>query len=656
MRLFNDYAVSHIIGYLLTLIITAIMVTSFLFATNSIIDNNIKEAADLYAENLANQVADSIVKCYNVKSQYPNSRYINEIEVPLKLINRYEYYIEVENDNVWVRSEDGRIVKNSPLFGISDRILMDITGTVNGQYGKINISCGINDYKYKFDFGPENSLLEYGYVKVSEPPSSPDAWDSDYDYNPSDGAGWKYRIPITINNPIPPSKVLDNYTLFIKLNDSNFDYSLANSDGSDLRFSKSNGDNLNYWIERWNSRDSHVSRIWVNSSTLLFYGENTIYMYFGNQEAKSESNGDLTFLFFDDFSGGDSALNEKWNSYTGAGLIKVVNNDILKIMNGAALISKVKADLPEQCTIWTPHFIMEAKVKSEGTNDREASIFAKAQTGNIPPYETGYVLKSGKFTDDENISIQMYDFLNDEWKKSIDGNIGESVSGNWYRLSLIIYDSDIIGCRYYYDNFSLDGYIYDQDTTYDDPGCVGLCTLENSVTGLFDWVYVRSYERNELATKLEDSYPTTTVGSTYSQVFYWENLNSLNSYSSIGTDVDDDLIYNDKEAAIFTIAGLDSSEKYSFTITCGNKQGLTNEDYLVDDMIVTIDGATSTVIDNINCDPLEKIKVIGVYPDINGEFQIEFHDDKGPPGDYYWAVTQLTIEKGERKITLSPGD
>ena len=115
---------------------------------------------------------------------------------------------------------------------------------------------------------------------------------------PIASAGWDCRKPVTINNP---DDALSDYQVLITLNSSNFGYSKANPEGSDMRFTDyENSLPHPYWIETWNT--SGESRIWVNVFSVPT-GDSKLYMWYNNSEASSASNGDATFEFFDDFEG-----------------------------------------------------------------------------------------------------------------------------------------------------------------------------------------------------------------------------------------------------------------------------------------------------------------------------------------------------------------
>jgi len=115
---------------------------------------------------------------------------------------------------------------------------------------------------------------------------------------------WHYRRPVIINS----SAAQDWYQVLITLDSSNFNFNLAKTDGSDIRFTLSDGwTELYYWKEYWNS-NSHLAYLWVRVSPLSV-GDTTIYLYYNNPAAPQASNGVKTFNFFDDL----------WCQFPGAG-------------------------------------------------------------------------------------------------------------------------------------------------------------------------------------------------------------------------------------------------------------------------------------------------------------------------------------------------
>jgi len=113
-------------------------------------------------------------------------------------------------------------------------------------------------------------------------------------------ANWSFRRAITITNP--GSSILTDYQIKTTLN-SSFNYSAANSDGSDIRITLDDGTTeIPFWIEEWNFGTDAI--IWVKMPSISTSGT-TIYMYYGNPGAASVSDGPSTFRLFEDF--------ETWN-------------------------------------------------------------------------------------------------------------------------------------------------------------------------------------------------------------------------------------------------------------------------------------------------------------------------------------------------------
>jgi len=123
-------------------------------------------------------------------------------------------------------------------------------------------------------------------------------------------ADWNCRRPITIHS----DNALSNYQVLVQLNSTNFDFSKAKPDGSDIRFVDEDDETkLSYWIEEWDSVNESA-KIWVKVPSIPT-GEETIYLYYNNSGAVSESDGDTVFEFFDDFE--DGILGNQWEYHDG---------------------------------------------------------------------------------------------------------------------------------------------------------------------------------------------------------------------------------------------------------------------------------------------------------------------------------------------------
>jgi hypothetical protein len=144
--------------------------------------------------------------------------------------------------------------------------------------------------------------------------------------------GWQYRRPITINNS-SNSNSLTDYQISVTLNtQSLISAGKMRSDGGDIRFIDSNGTTLlNYWVESGINTSS--TYIWVKVPSIPANSTKTIYVYYGNSSATSQSNGDNTFVFFDDFD--TDTIGTKWN-YTGSGSYSIANSIITLYNSNAA--------------------------------------------------------------------------------------------------------------------------------------------------------------------------------------------------------------------------------------------------------------------------------------------------------------------------------
>ena len=117
---------------------------------------------------------------------------------------------------------------------------------------------------------------------------------------------WQYRRPVTVPNS---GSALTDFQVKIALSTSNFDFTGASSNGSDIRITGPDGTtSYSFWIEEWVANTS--ATIWVKVPSLPT-GGTTVYLYYGNNAAASASNGTATFKFFDDFTNGDVTFG-KW--------------------------------------------------------------------------------------------------------------------------------------------------------------------------------------------------------------------------------------------------------------------------------------------------------------------------------------------------------
>ena len=80
-----------------------------------------------------------------------------------------------------------------------------------------------------------------------------------------------------------------NFPLLVRLNSANFDFSQAQSDGRDIRFTTAAGAALSYQIEEWDPATGTAS-IWVLIPTITGNARQEIKMYWGKSGVAGESN------------------------------------------------------------------------------------------------------------------------------------------------------------------------------------------------------------------------------------------------------------------------------------------------------------------------------------------------------------------------------
>jgi len=115
----------------------------------------------------------------------------------------------------------------------------------------------------------------------------------------STGAGTNYQVPLKVGE----SSGATGYNFH--LNGHSASFPSDKNQGGDLRFTSSDGSTLlDFWVESVSGTSpNRVAYVWVKVSADLGTNQD-IYCYYGNSAATNVSNGDNTFLLFDDFDDG----------------------------------------------------------------------------------------------------------------------------------------------------------------------------------------------------------------------------------------------------------------------------------------------------------------------------------------------------------------
>jgi len=295
-------------------------------------------------------------------------------------------------------------------------------------------------------------------------------------------SGWLYRRAVTITEQ--SGGTLTDYQVRIELNSSNFDFSKANADGSDIRFTADDGETLlPYWIEKWDSSNEEAV-IWVKVPSILANSDVTIYIYYGNPSAVSESDGDSVFEFFDDFEG-TSLDTSKWTGDIDKvevldgilhGLTSSSWNVIIHTEEGSVLNKVVESRAK----------VTSVRTKPVGPTDGTRGAFFSHEADGDDRY-------------------QVWDGSNWYWTTN-DNAINENV---WDVYTIIVFGDG--SCKY----INSLGEALSTDFTsvkLQNTGTVEVWLVPGA--SYFDWVRVRKYAEQE---------PTVTVGSEeMPPVKYWD--------------------------------------------------------------------------------------------------------------------------------------
>jgi len=138
------------------------------------------------------------------------------------------------------------------------------------------------------------------------------AWLSDYTYRKKitlkgqTGAGTDYPVLLKVGESSDSTG--DDF----HIESHSEDFPAAKNDGGDLAFTSSDETTeLDFWVEKVEGSGSDKTAwVWIEVSADLGTNKD-IYIYYGKSDASNKSNGEDTFIEFDDFDG-DSVDTDKW--------------------------------------------------------------------------------------------------------------------------------------------------------------------------------------------------------------------------------------------------------------------------------------------------------------------------------------------------------
>jgi len=273
------------------------------------------------------------------------------------------------------------------------------------------------------------------------------------------------------------------------------------TDFDDLRVKYYNGDEwvfVPYWIE--NKVDGNWCKLWFNATSIPAnsWCNDTYRLYYGDNLANSESNGDTTFLFFDDFEG-TSLDADKWNTY------QIHSNGILTVEDS---LVKLNAYLIVSKTYQITDGVLEAKVyKVTKTENREESnLYARSPNNAGNAFSQSYSLFS--WGGDDSLRISKDD------SALASSSVGNTAN-DWYLHRFILNGQSLKAKIFKYSDETLKGEVETTDSTYSS-GYLGLRVdgagpdSSDERETHYDWIRVRKYAPTELTALLGEEHSMCT--------------------------------------------------------------------------------------------------------------------------------------------------
>lgn len=365
---------------------------------------------------------------------------------------------------------------------------------------------------------------------------------------------WSYKKQINISTTDATSRGNISVLLNVTYNAN------MQSDFDDLRFLNSSEDGeLNYWFDSDTYIDSNSVQVYVKLDRNISSSENiSIYMYYGNPSATSDSDISTAGLFGDTFDTMDFTTN--WQSSLES-LYNVYETGILNLSDLGAGTNK----------LWMQNSVNEAdfmiKKRLFGTLDASSPDFHS------------HIQTDGTWYDADAISLRgpIYFFRNGGYIT----NTGSLSSNTWYRESIQI-ASSYAKLNVTNDNRLQLGY---NEGTADNSGSgmyLSFAVWSGTAQQQVDWVFVRRYNSllasgvfgGEVA-GIVDNTPTITQNSPANDSSY----NTITSVTFNCSSTDDNGVYNISlwinDSLNYTLSNSTANQNLSFqtstTLAEGNQ-------------------------------------------------------------------------------------
>lgn len=304
-------------------------------------------------------------------------------------------------------------------------------------------------------------------------PLSVSWWNADWDY--------RNEVNITENS----GQDLINHQTRIEMNTSEL-VSRGDLQASceDLRFIDSDdSDSLDYWLESGCGTES--TTVWVEVPELSANEEKRIYAYYGNDQASSGTDGNSTFMVFDDFTG--DTISEQWTDIN-SGTSLSQSEGRLEITKGN--VHSANKDVVQ------PETVVEARLKYASSIDGDDSGLMIADSGSMSGSNSNGNANVLFISDDSSGTVSTWSGDGETTSYNICSgvNVFTASQGENYIYGIKDTGSQVMTSLNYDEKVSCSGDLTSQHTDF----VIGLGDFsldsESSTTSVsYDWVRTRKH-------------------------------------------------------------------------------------------------------------------------------------------------------------------
>jgi methionine-rich copper-binding protein CopC len=296
------------------------------------------------------------------------------------------------NENVDAESGTIRLYKSDDTLIQSFNVTSGISGSGTATI-TINPTADLeydSSYYVQIDATAFDDAGSHSYAGIADKTtwnfstgSAPAGWISDGWLNRKEisltgrsGAGTGFQVKLNVGESSGSSGA--NF----HLEGNSADFPSGKNDSGDLRFTDNDGQTLlDFWVENiTGTTPNRTATVWVEVADNLD-SNTSIFCYYNRSGASNVSNGENTFLLFDDFDG-DSLDGTKWNQQTSGASVSFSSSQVTLSNSSISSYAWIDSATTYPYPVWT-----ETKVDS--FNGSGATYRMGATTGVTPRVDNG---------------------------------------------------------------------------------------------------------------------------------------------------------------------------------------------------------------------------------------------------------------------------